>query len=217
MKRECKKSRAPYGTWKCTRCNLIFETRSKLFEHNHEKHPVQKGQAWNKGLTIETDERVAKYVNTRKVRGYVSPFKGKHLSEEHKRKTSQSMKRFYKEHPELVPYKLHHSSKESYPERYFTKVFYKENIQGYTKEYSVSGYFLDFAFIEDKIDLEIDGSQHYVDLKIIEHDKIRTETLTKLGWTVVRIDWRAWKKLSKEKRYMYIKNLKNKEYKSISL
>lgn len=53
------KSRAPYGTWKCTKCNLIFETRSKLFEHNRENHPVPKGQAWNKGLTKETDERVA--------------------------------------------------------------------------------------------------------------------------------------------------------------
>ena len=54
------KSRAPYGTWKCSRCNLIFETRAKLFKHNHETHPVPKGQAWNKGLTKETDERIAK-------------------------------------------------------------------------------------------------------------------------------------------------------------
>lgn len=57
---ERKATRAPYGTWKCERCNLIFETRVQLFTHNHEVHPVPKGQAWNKGLTKETDERVAK-------------------------------------------------------------------------------------------------------------------------------------------------------------
>lgn len=49
-----KKPHAPYGTWKCVRCNLIFETRAQLFEHNHEVHPVPKGQIWNKGLTKET-------------------------------------------------------------------------------------------------------------------------------------------------------------------
>ena len=54
------KNRAPYGTWKCECCNLIFETRAQLFAHNHEVHPVPKGQAWNKGLTKDTDKRVAK-------------------------------------------------------------------------------------------------------------------------------------------------------------
>ena len=53
------KDRAPYGTWKCKRCNLVFETRRQLEAHNHEVHPIKKGVAWNKGLTKETDERIA--------------------------------------------------------------------------------------------------------------------------------------------------------------
>ena len=50
--------RAPYGTWKCECCDMIFETRKKLKEHNHEFHPIPKGSSWNKGLTKETDVRV---------------------------------------------------------------------------------------------------------------------------------------------------------------
>ena len=44
------KPKSPYGTWKCERCNLIFETRAELFKHNHEVHPIQKGSSWNKVL-----------------------------------------------------------------------------------------------------------------------------------------------------------------------
>lgn len=201
-------NKSPYGTWKCESCNLIFEIRAELFKHKREVHPIQKSSVWNKGLTKETDSRVAKYVNTRHERGYISPFKGKHLSEEHKCKTSMSMKKFYKEYPELTPYKLHHSSKESYPERYFTKLFNKENIVGYIKEYIVNGYFLDFAFVELKIDFEVDGSQHYVDPRIVEHDKVRTKVLNDLGWTIIRLDWRQWQKMNKSARYEWIANFK---------
>ena len=93
------KQRAPYGTWKCDRCNLIFETRAQLFEHNHQVHPIEKGSSWNKGLTKETDERVAKYCQTTRDRldaGIIQPsMKGKHLSDERKKKTSASMKKFF--------------------------------------------------------------------------------------------------------------------------
>ena len=51
--------KAPYGTWKCKRCNMIFETRRKLEDHNHEFHPIPKGSSWNKGLTKESDARIA--------------------------------------------------------------------------------------------------------------------------------------------------------------
>ena len=74
-------TRSEYGRWKCESCNLIFETRAQLFAHNHEVHPVPKGQAWNKGLTSKTDNRVKK--SRQKVKdGYKSgrlkpSFKGK--------------------------------------------------------------------------------------------------------------------------------------------
>ena len=141
------RKKSPYGTWKCDKCDLIFETRRQLQEHNHQKHPILKRSSWNKGLTKASDTRVAKYVNTCKKRGhYVCPTKGKPLSEEHKAKTSASLKKFYLEHPDKVPYVLNHSSKESYPEKYFKKIFIKEYFPSFVQDKYVNGYFLDFAF-----------------------------------------------------------------------
>lgn len=206
--------RASYGTWKCEYCDdhPIFETRRQLEEHKREFHPIPKRSSWNKGLTKETDERLAKANAKLKARyasgEIVSPQKGKHLSAQQRAKTSASMKKFYKEHPELVPYKLHHSSKESYPERYFNELFAKENIVGFERDYYVDGYYLDYAFLDKKIDFEVDGSQHYVDPKIVEHDKVRTQHLKSLGWKTFRIDWRIWQKMSNNQKYEKIEELK---------
>ena len=183
------KQRAPYGTWKCDRCNLIFETRAQLFEHNHQVHPIEKGSSWNKGLTKETDERVAKYCQTTRDRldaGIIQPsMKGKHLSEEHKNKTSASMKKFFKEHPDRVPYVLNHSSKESYPEKYFKAAFLAENFPVFIQDKYVNGYFLDFAFDKLKLYIEVDGEQHYTDKKIVQHDLVRTANLNKTEWKCI--------------------------------
>lgn len=203
------KRKAPYGTWKCEQCNIVFETRKKLHEHNHQVHPVQDGSSWNKGLTKESDARIAKYVQTNISRDtYGKVWRGKHLSVEHRAKTSASMKKFYKEHPELVPYKLHHSSKESYPEKYFNELFSKENIVGFERDYYVDGYYLDYAFVDKKIDFEVDGSQHYVDPRIVEHDKVRTQHLESLGWKTFRIDWRVWQKMTDSQKHEKIEELK---------
>ena len=85
-----KKLRAPYGTWKCEYCNdhPIFETRRKLEEHKRKFHPIPKGSSWNKGLTKETDERLAK-ANAKIIAKYASgellpSWLGKHHSAETK-------------------------------------------------------------------------------------------------------------------------------------
>ena len=81
---------AEYGRWKCKCCNLIFETRFQLFAHNHEVHPVPKGQIWNKGLTKETDKRIKDYAirySDGVKSGRIKPsFLGRHLTKEHKDK-----------------------------------------------------------------------------------------------------------------------------------
>lgn len=203
--------RAQYGTWKCEYCgdNPVFETRKKLIEHKQEFHPIIKGSSWNKGLTKETDARIASYVKTCKdYNCYKSWSKGKHLSEEQRNKISISMKKFYAEHPELVPYKLH-AHKESYPEKYFNQLFQNEGIIGYEREFYVNNYFLDFAFKDKMIDFEVDGSQHYVDLKIAEHDKKRTKILEQLGWKTIRVDWRKWKTSTIDEQKQFIKEFKD--------
>ena len=108
------------------------------------------------------------------------PFKGKKHSEESKNKCSYSMKKFLELNPDMVPYVRNHSSKASYPEMYFNELFNKENINlNYHKQ--IGSYQLDFYNEEKLIDIEIDGEQHYVDSKMPEHDKKRTEYLESLG------------------------------------
>ena len=117
------------------------------------------------------------------------------------------MIRFLDEHPDKVPYLLNHSSKMSYPEKYFIDLFDRENIPlDYHKQ--LGRYQLDFSNQDLKIDVEIDGEQHYVDKKIIEHDKIRNDYLTNLGWIIYRIRWSSYKQLSFEDKQKIIYEIK---------
>lgn len=83
-------------------------------------------------------------------------------------------------------------NKRSYPEKWFIKnVLEKYDLYSkYTiKEKLPFGkYFLDFAILNMKIDIEIDGSQHFTK-ESIEHDKMRDDFLLKNEWKVYRIAW----------------------------
>ena len=78
---------------------------------------------------------------------------------------------------------------QSYPEKMFQK-FLEE--YGYTdnfliqREYSVFPYFIDFAFVDLKIAIEIDGSQH-LEKKRQEKDREKDILLKENGWRVIRI------------------------------
>ena len=118
------------------------------------------------------------------------------------------MKRFLSKHPASASYKREHYSKGSWAEDYFIKLFSSEGIKGYVPQYRIGRYRLDFAFPATKVDFEVDGHQHYVDKRIIKHDKERTANLKELGWKTIRLDWRFFKKLTySERREWLLKNL----------
>lgn len=100
-----------------------------------------------------------------------------------------------------VPYKRNHYSKgPSYPETYFINVFNSADI-GIEYNLQVGLYQLDFANPSTKKYIEIDGEQHYVDNRIVEHDIKRTKNLEDLGWTLVRrIRWSEFQKLTVPER-----------------
>lgn len=128
-------------------------------------------------------------------------------SKETKDKISKSIRNYLINNPEKVPYRLNHSSVESYPEKYFNEVFIKEGLN-FERYYRVGLYELDFALVDKKIDIEIDGDQHYLDPKVSEVDKRRNKYLIDNGWTIIRIKWSDYKKLSIEEKKEYIKRLR---------
>lgn len=175
-------------------------------EESHLKGCVQKGhKGYNqytkaKRLGLPKPEMSAE---TRYKHG--SGTRGKHLSEERKAHLSKVMKEKIAKGEFIPPYKRNHSSKVSYPEKYFIEVFKDIPVK---YNFQVGLYQLDFAIPEKKIYVEVDGEQHYVDKKIIEHDKIRTEKLEELGWTCIRrIRWTEYKKLAQEDREKYCAEL----------
>lgn len=131
---------------------------------------------------------------------------GKHHSEESKQKISKSRKKYLDNNPDKIPFKLNHSSKQSYPEKYFEELFIKENVPlKYHKQ--IDRYELDF-YNEDLMKyVEIDGEQHYSDY-MIQHDKERNEYLKQKGWEGIRIRWSEYKKMNNDDKYKVINNIK---------
>ncbi len=130
-------------------------------------------------------------------------------SVETKKKISESRIKYLKDNPDKVPYLLNHSSNESYPEKYFSELFEKENLN--IKRYLQIGlYELDFYILDKKIDIEIDGEQHYTDKKIVESDIRRTKFLTDNGWKIFRIRWADYQRLHYTEKEKYIKEILNK-------
>lgn len=107
-------------------------------------------------------------------------------TEESKQKIREARLKYMKEHPENTAWRL---SNCSYPEQQFIKFLnkYKYTEQyRIIREYSIFPYFIDFAFPDQKLAVEIDGSQHLLPerkQKDIEKDKL----LISQGWKVIRI------------------------------
>lgn len=100
----------------------------------------------------------------------------------------------------------------SYPERFFLKVlknnglFDKYHIE---QKLSIGKYFLDFAIIDLKLNIEIDGQQHFRTDEAISHDKIRNEYLISKGWKVYRICWIEFLQKTKEQIDYFLKYVDN--------
>lgn len=123
-------------------------------------------------------------------------------SEETKKQISESKRKYLQENPDKVPYKLNHSSNgRSYPEEYWKSILDNNNVK-YEEQHPVGSYSLDFALPDRMIDLEIDGEQHYVDQRIVESDKRRTEYLETLGWTTIRVRWSEFKRLDDKESFV---------------
>lgn len=134
------------------------------------------------------------------------PVKAHIPTDETKKKISESRKQYIEEHPDEIPFKLNHSSKKSYPEKYFEELFEREHIP-LKYHLQVGRYELDFYNEELMKYIEIDGEQHFSDY-MINHDIERNNFLLQLGWSGLRIRWAEYKKLSLIEKKSVIDNIK---------
>ena len=110
---------------------------------------------------------------------------GKKMSDEAKRNLSNARKEFMDKNPGNVPYLLNHSSKESYPEKLLRQALEKRSITAWVYNYPIRRYSIDFAFIELKVAIEVDGGTHLLP-EVKEKDRIRDLSLKEIGWATYR-------------------------------
>lgn len=124
-------------------------------------------------------------------------------TDEIKKKISISMKTAHAEGRAWNIGKSRWNNSPSYPEIFFTQVIENEfTNKNYIREYPMGIYSLDFAWVEEKKCIEIDGEQHQRFLEYKKRDKRKDQYLKENGWLVLRI---SWKKMFKDtKKYIEI-------------
>ena len=189
----------------CQYCQSDWEkNRSKNFHEKYcdqnpnrnEKHnQYYEGSSYR--ITEATREKLRKASGSRK------------HTPETKLKLSQNKKEYYRLHPEECSYRKYHKSKgPSYAEKYWMGVFDRYGLK-YEPQLPFGTYDLDFAFLDKKIDFEVDGKQHKSDSKIVEHDKRRDEYVSGEGWIILRTSWSEFQKLKGEEREAYVSSIVN--------
>lgn len=154
-----------FGT-SCPYCDKEFDTPYALGGHARwcEKNPNDK-------------DKIRKILSEAK--------KGFRHTEETKQKLREKQYKILEERPELVPYRMAHSSKMSYAEKVFMNALKSSGITGWVYNYYHGIYAYDFAFPELKVDVEVDGKTHLQE-DVVAKDKRRDEWSKSKGWKVIR-------------------------------
>lgn len=165
----------------CKYCNKLCKNRNSLAQHEIrcskntsvlkvERHAnFISAPAWNKGLTKETDERVAKSAETtskilqQKVADGWKPFfaTDEYWTEEIRAKRSVDKVQFYEEHPEMHPNRKLASNKiMTYPEQVAANWLSSHSISfeyQYKTVFNEKKRFVDFFLPAYNLYIEIDG------------------------------------------------------------
>jgi very-short-patch-repair endonuclease len=107
-------------------------------------------------------------------------------TEETKKILREKRLEFMKNNPDKTAWRL---SNISYPERLFIEYLESNGLNkkySIIREYSIFPYFIDFAFPNEMIAVEIDGSQHLLPERK-KRDNDKDNLLNGFGWTVIRI------------------------------
>ena len=183
-------------------CPAVRKKNSEKIKKAHEDGRIagwntikNSNRGWAKGLTAETDSRVAKSKATmrKKIDSGEYVVKGTPVSDRHKKRLSEFKSNWLK-NPENR--KSIGRGKQSWMEQSFQKWLEENLIEGWETEKHFwsptirKNYYCDFVFENKKLIIELDGTQH---LKTIEQDKIRDDWLGTLGYRVVRVQHKEFK------------------------
>jgi very-short-patch-repair endonuclease len=193
---------------KCIKCGLIMKNKNGQANHTRQcklsSEIVEniKVDYIKNELSIRDLEKKYNISNTiikKILKGYLRSFREssklahikyperfKH-SDESKAKLREIRLKWMKENPEKTAWR---QSNMSYPEKLFkSKVEELELDKKYLiiRERSFFPYFIDFAFENEKVAIEIDGKQHELPERM-ESDQEKDNLLIKDGWRVYRIE-----------------------------
>lgn len=180
---------------KCPICG-VWHNKFGLSSHFHSSHNesyVNVGSlgsnrtAWNKGLSSKTSPELQHKLSAggKATKGCKKPPN----SDLQKTKISVSMK---KAHAEGRAHNIGSSrwnNEPSWPEKFFHQVVVNEfSDKNCTQEFPFQRFSLDFAWVEKKRCIEIDGAQHErPEYKV--RDERKDTALVANGWKVLRIKW----------------------------
>lgn len=171
---------------------MINEEKKKFIVEDYE-NGLSLGEICRK-YNISSKSYVSNYVLSGKTRSLSESIKIAHKkysksfkhTEETKKKMREKRLAWMKEHPEQTAWRLKNMS---YPEKCFQKILEDNGLDKQYliyREYSVFPYFIDFAFVDEKVAVEIDGSQHLEEDRKKKDDE-KDNLLISNGWRVIRI------------------------------
>jgi very-short-patch-repair endonuclease len=113
------------------------------------------------------------------------------VSEETKKKISESMKKAHKEGRAWNIGKSRWNNEPSYPEKFWMRVIKNEfDDKSFKREFPCGVYSIDFAWPHKMLAIEIDGEQHQRFQENRKRDERKDGYLEKTGWKLLRIDWK---------------------------
>jgi very-short-patch-repair endonuclease len=171
---------------------MINEEKKKFIIEDYE-NGLSLGEICKK-YSISSKSYVSNYVLSGKTRSLSESIKIAHKkysdsfkhTEETKKKMREKRLAWMKANQDKTAWRLKNMS---YPEKCFQKILEDNGLDKkylIYREYSVFPYFIDFAFINEKVAVEIDGSQHLEENRKKRDDEKDALLLSK-GWKVLRI------------------------------
>jgi very-short-patch-repair endonuclease len=109
-------------------------------------------------------------------------------SDESKKNLREKRIAWMKANPEKTAWRTRNNP--SYPEKLFIQLCTENSLYDaydIVREYSLGLFYIDFAFVNAKVAIEIDGSQHWLDSDRIDRDIRKEKCIKENGWRLFRI------------------------------